>query len=356
MHLDLSEDRRSLSEGVRRALALFAGTAATSGNRTGDVLSRFDDIKKTIVGIGIPGILVPKSLGGLGLGMRDAVAVAIEAGRAALPFPIIECIAAMAAAKNHPDVTGAVLTGKAVATAPIHGEFSIKDDGRCALAGALSVPFARQSKYLVAPVQVDGFLVQSVLVELEAVPARRTDGLDISYPLADIIFGPKGPNNKLIEFRVDNALGMLAAAEMLGAAEHCLDSTLAYLKERNAMGYRQSLSHIAANCEVGLRAMRASVEYAARVHDNAVERSGHGSEAEVAFRTAKAYCSETASHIAKQCIQLLGEVALTWEYGLHIHFHRIFRLAQSHGTAFRHREVLATLAFEKSENYGGLLP
>jgi alkylation response protein AidB-like acyl-CoA dehydrogenase len=49
-----------------------------------------------------------------------------------------------------------------------------------------------------------------------------------------------------------------------------------------------------------------------------------------------------------------GGIAFTWEYGLHLHFRRITRLANSHGTPYEHREALAALALAGARTPGGL--
>jgi alkylation response protein AidB-like acyl-CoA dehydrogenase len=360
MRFDFLQEQQMLAESVRRTLEALPKTRVPAGGSFQDIEPSSQEAGRTLAGIGLFGLLVEESRGGLGLGMVEAAAVAIETGRAAVPFPAIECMVAMAvASRSRPDVVQSVLEGGAFATAPIHGRLTRGSGSRPNIEGTLSVPFADTATYLLAPLQGNGTAGGALLTEINGDVGIPTDGLDLSYPLNRIEFSRAVSENEIVAGRVDDMLGILAAAEMVGAAEHCLERTVAYLGERQqfgkVIGTFQALKHIAADCRVQLEAMKASVEYAAVQFDRAArDGTADDIEAETAFRAAKAYCSDAALKIAEQCIQLHGGIAFTWEYGLHIHFRRIARLANSHGRAYEHHEALATIAIEGAQRYGGL--
>jgi alkylation response protein AidB-like acyl-CoA dehydrogenase len=351
-----------LADSVRRALQELQPTWVPPGGRAEDVKPEFEAVGKAMTELGLFGILVPDSQGGLGLGMVDAVAVALETGRAAVPFPAIECMVAMSvAAKARPDIASEIIAGNKFATAPVHGRLSIGNDPRPTVSGTVNLPFAAVARYLLAPLSGPHGEKRTVLSELNGHRGAASDTIDLSYRMSRLDISQEVSDNEIVNGRVDDMLGILAAAEIVGAAEHCLDRTVVYLKERKqfgkVIGTFQALQHIAADCCTQLEAMKASVEYAAALHDKAANASapnGAAAEAETAFHMAKAYCSEAGLKIAEQCIQMHGGIAFTWEYGLHLHFRRITRLANSHGTPYEHREALASLALAGARTPGGL--
>lgn len=356
MRFDFSDEQLMFAESIRRTLAALPPTSVPPAGTAADVAPPFDRLERTFADLGVFGILVPEAQGGLGLGLVDAVAAAIESGRAATPFPVIEGIAALGMiASARPDVAEAVLAGRAVATAAVQGSLAAAGGGRPTLSGDLVVPFADRARYLVAPVEGDSGDERASLIELDGEAGVATDGLDLSYPLRRLAVDREVSSNELVPARYGRILGILAAAEIVGAADHCLARTVGYLKERQqfgrAIGSYQALKHMAADCKVGLECMKAAVEYAAALHDR--DPDG-GAEADTAWHTAKGYCSETGLRLAEQCIQLHGGIAFTWEYGLHLHYRRIARLANAYGTAYQHGDRLAGIAMAGAARAGGL--
>ena len=73
-------------------------------------------------------------------------------------------------------------------------------------------------------------------------------------------------------------LTVLAAGELTGAAEYCLDASIRYLKERvqfgKPIGANQSLRHLVADDWVRAQGMRAACEYAAAAFDAATGKAG----------------------------------------------------------------------------------
>ncbi|MER2537410.1 MAG: acyl-CoA dehydrogenase family protein [Rhizobiaceae bacterium] len=362
MRCDFSAEQKMLAQSVRRALESLETTRLQPGETADQIRPTAAQAKDRLVDLGVFGLLVPEDQGGLGLGMVEAVAVAMETGRAALPFPAIESIVATAvAARTRADILSDVLDGSAYVTAPVHGELSISDAPNTVVAGTVNLPFASEAKYMLASLKNGHDRDRSVLIELNGQRGEATDAIDLTYGSSRLEIAQTISGNEIVDMRSDAMLGILAAAEIVGAAEHCLDRTVAYLKERKqfgkVIGTFQGLKHIAADCCMQLEAMKASVEYAAALFDRSAARPDDAraaSEAETAYHMAKAYCSEAGLKIAEQCIQMHGGIAFTWEYGLHLHFRRITRLAGSHGTAYAHRESLAARALAGAAVAGGL--
>src|SRR5690554_3304352 len=88
MDFRLSEDQLTLTEGVRDFLSGTHGPEVL--RRLDEQGNRDDSIWQGLTEMGLPGLLVPEDLGGLGLGLLDAALIAKECGRAALAESLID--------------------------------------------------------------------------------------------------------------------------------------------------------------------------------------------------------------------------------------------------------------------------
>ncbi len=88
MDFRYTEDQLVLAEGVRDYLA---GTHGPEVLRRLDATSNRDPaIWQGLVDMGLPGLLVPEEQGGMGLGLVDAIPIALECGRACLAEPLVD--------------------------------------------------------------------------------------------------------------------------------------------------------------------------------------------------------------------------------------------------------------------------
>lgn len=362
MRFDYSQEQLMLIDSIRRTLQDLPATSVKANGSAGVVQPDTNEVASALASVGLFSMMLPEEDGGLGLGLVDGVAAAIETGRAAVPFPAIECMAgSLLIGKLHPDSVPQFNEGKLAITAPVHGGLEANDGNHPTISGEVSIPFPAMAKLMVSPVSLGEVPARSILSEFDGATAEETDGIDLCYPVGKMQFSRQFSDNEIVPERIDMVLSVLNSAELLGAAEHCLEKSVNYLKEREqfgkVIGTFQSLKHIAADCQVRLDAMRASVEYAAAMYDRfkaGDEDAPTLEEVENYVHIAKAYCSEAAQKIARECIQLHGGIAFTWEYGLHVHFRRISRLAFSAGTSNEHFEPLAGIAIDRAANYGGL--
>ncbi len=354
MHFDYAQEQRMLAESVRRMLEslprdknlLMAGTAASA-------LPRLPEFAKAIGDLGLLGVMASEQQGGLGLGLVDASAAAIETGRDATPFPVIDGIAAVAyLAAADPAAAADVIAGRTIATAAIGGKLRARQTRHdVALEGTLLVPFAKHARWLVAPIEGWANDEHVAVIDLTGLRAEDKETIDITYQVASVTVSQNVSPAMLLPARLQRTLGVLACAEMVGAADVCLSRTVDYMKTRKQFGQTigsfQALKHMAADAYVGIEAMRAAAEYAAWAHDDAARRgdADAGAEADAACHIAKSFCSDTAKKVAEVSIQLHGGIAFTWEYGIHLQLRRILRLAGSFGNAYDHRESLAAMVF-----------
>ena len=312
--------------------------------------------------VGAASLLVPEELGGHGSTAREAAVVLEELGRYVAPVPFLgsavlattavlacergEAVDTLLRALASGETTGALAVPLSMS---VGSEFPATvriQDG--ALHGRItSVADALVADVLIVPVAGPGG------PELHAV--RATDltvspviSLDLTRPLADIELASAactrltGPD--LARSAVDSALLIgagLLASEQLGIAEWCLDSTVAYLKERHQFGRPvgsfQSLKHRLADIWESLVLARATARYAA-------DTLATGDlDAPVAVSIAASQCGTVAVRAAEECIQLHGGIGMTWEHPAHLYLKRAKANEIALGTPARHRALLAPL-------------
>jgi alkylation response protein AidB-like acyl-CoA dehydrogenase len=135
----------------------------------------------------------------------------------------------------------------------------------------------------------------------------------------------------------------IMASEQLGLAEQCLDTTVAYVKERRQfarpVGGFQAIKHRLADLWVSVTQARAAARYAADWL-----AAGFGPETTLAVALAKAACSDTALKAAQEMIQLHGGIGFTWEHPAHLYLKRAKADSIALGTADAHRASLDVLA------------
>src|SRR6185312_12166370 len=133
MRFALSEDQAALREAVRELLRRECPPAAVRAGWPGPEAdpARVRGIWAKLAEMGVLGAAVPEAAGGLGLGACDVVPLLEEAGRVALPLPIVETAfvaAPLLAAVGDADAVGGIVEGDLLVA--------------CALDGADEVPWA----------------------------------------------------------------------------------------------------------------------------------------------------------------------------------------------------------------------
>ncbi|HWL97752.1 MAG TPA: acyl-CoA dehydrogenase family protein [Nocardioidaceae bacterium] len=317
--------------------------------------------------LGLAGLLVPEDLGGAGATAREAGVVLEELGRAAAPVPFLtgSVLAATALARVRDDrVLPKVAAGEQtaalvlpLATPPgppgqpggLRG--SVRREAGRLHGRVTSVADAGAADLLVVPVEGSGGLeLHHVDPGDGGVAVRAVPSMDMTRPLADVeldgaesvvLADDAGP---AVEAALTAAAALLAS-EQLGVAEWCLESTVAYVRERKQFGRPvgsfQALKHRLADLWLEIASARAAARYAAGVvADHGEEDTG---EVATAAALAQAYCSGVAVHAAEECVQLHGGIGMTWEHPAHLYLKRAKADEIAFGTAAMHRAALADL-------------
>ncbi|MET0190490.1 MAG: acyl-CoA dehydrogenase family protein [Pseudonocardia sediminis] len=315
--------------------------------------------------LGALALAVPEDLGGAGAGLVDQAIAAEELGAALFCGPLLGtvglAIPALVAAPAGPvrdELLPALAEGTRTAAfvgalfAPYDpSATTIAASGageRTTLSGTVEqVPDAGAADVLlVAASGPDG----PVLVAVESADARVTvrGSLDLTRRQARVDLD--GAQGRVVASGAgaDRAIrhayavaGVLLAAEQVGIAQHLLDITVAYAKERlqfgRPIGSFQAVKHRCADMLVAVEHARSTAYHAAwAVQDPSLD------DPELAVAIAQSTCSEACYRIAADAIQMHGGIGFTWEHQAHLYYKRAIADAALLGSAEAYREVVSS--------------
>jgi alkylation response protein AidB-like acyl-CoA dehydrogenase len=304
--------------------------------------------------LGVAGLLVPESLGGAGASAREAAVVLEEIGRAVAPVPFLgSAVVATTALLTVDDTVVLPELAAGRRTAALAVPFSSRTGGSASVSAAddrlfgrvTSVADALPADVLIVPTDTGLYAVD---VADPGVTLTAVVTLDLTRQLADVTFD--GARGRLLASQpaaaaaVDAALlagCALLAAEQVGLATWCVETTVDYLKTRyqfgRPIGGYQALKHRAADMWVDVTQARAVSRYAADCL--AIESD----DTKLAASLAHAFVGPMAVRAAEECLQLHGGIGFTWEYPVHLYLKRAKADSLAFGTAAAHRRVIGDL-------------
>jgi alkylation response protein AidB-like acyl-CoA dehydrogenase len=293
---------------------------------------------RTMAEVGILGITVPVDYGGLGGDETDLALVLEEAGRAALPEPVLET-AAIAAPLLAEAGTEAqremwlprIARGEAIVTVQ--------------LAGA---PFAVDA-------DAADLLVLERAGELHALPggsfhARRVRSMDGARRIFAVEAAPSA-GTRMAGGAPDAERAFLrgaagTASVLNGIGMRLLEMTLEHVKARQqfgrAVGSFQAVKHKLASAHIAVESSRSSAWYAAYALAQGLP------DAAVAASVAKAAAAAAESLANAEALQCHGGIGFTWEHDLHLWLKRGKALEPAYGSVAEHTARLAAGIFEES--------
>jgi alkylation response protein AidB-like acyl-CoA dehydrogenase len=146
----------------------------------------------------------------------------------------------------------------------------------------------------------------------------RIELRNLSVPVAAVV-APAGQGDKVLGQAMP-ALLTIVAADMCGAAEWQLQTTVEYARVRkqfdHPLGFFQAVKHPLVNMMMGIDQARSLVYNAAC----AIDSEPH--TAQQCARMAKSSASDTAAFCSGRSVQLHGGIGFTWECDLHLFFKR----------------------------------
>jgi alkylation response protein AidB-like acyl-CoA dehydrogenase len=289
--------------------------------------------------LGIFGVALPEESGGADGTVDDLCAMVEEAAAAMVPGPIATtAVATLVVPSSRTDLLQALAAGLRTAGLALRADLTFEGDRVSGTAeyvlgatadGVLLLPAGE--KYLLVDASADGVTVE---------PLTPTD---FSRPLARVVLAdapaevlPDSPR------RVCDLAATVQAAEAAGVARWTLHTATEYAKVREQFGKPigsfQAIKHICA--EMLLRSEQAAVAAgdAARAADGS-----DGSQLSIAAAVAAAAGIDFAKANAKDCIQVLGGIGITWEHDAHLYLRRAYGISQFLGGSSRWLRRVATL-------------
>jgi alkylation response protein AidB-like acyl-CoA dehydrogenase len=353
MKFDLDERQREFQHAVGEYLkAECPVSRALAPHNTGAV---DDGIWRGLMEMGIAGVVVPESYGGLGLGLLDLAAVAEIVGRFAAPGPFFDhSLATLAIALGGSEEQKRLwLPGLAsghqratIALAESKGQWTADTwtvDGTSTLSGTKHHVLNPEGADLIVVGLKDGHLgvVAGDARGISILPVLSTDA---GRNLAQVEFA-ETPFVRLAEAvgsRVVDAGLVLLAADAFGGASRCLEMAVDYSKQREQFGRPigafQAVKHQLANMAVMVEPTVGLYWYAAHAFDLQMTAASE------AAAIAKAHITEVYPKVTRQTIEAHGGIGYTWEFGLHVWLKRALFDQAYLGMPHAHRVRIAEFA------------
>ncbi len=310
---------------------------------------------------GLAGTHIPEEFGGAGFGPIELGIVTEEMGRTLYcgPFFASAVMAGSALLLGGSDATKASLlpqiaAGSLIAALVLDdvddlgrlGHSVSVDAGGTLSGGAGLVVDAHIADVLIVVARGEnGLELVSVAPDADGVGVTPVEVVDPTRKLSRVDFDGASCEKigSLDDAAVEalwNHLSVALAHEMIGGAQHMLDSTVEYTKVRfqfgRPIGSFQALKHRCADLLMDLELARALTHHAARCLD-----SGEGEP--YAASMAKAAAADAYVEAVKAGVQLRGGIGFTWEDDTHLWFKRAKGSEVFLGPPHVHRERMMTM-------------
>jgi alkylation response protein AidB-like acyl-CoA dehydrogenase len=285
-----------------------------------------------LAGLGLFGVAVPEESGGAGGSIEDLSAMVEEAAKALVPGPVVTTALATLVVSD-PQLRAALASGERTAGVALEGD--VEFDATTSRASG-TVPWVLggvAEGVLVVAAGGKWLLIDSAAADGVAVePLRATD---FSRPLARVVL-TSAPASVLETDadQMENLAATLLSAESAGITRWALDTAVAYAKVRQQFGKPigsfQAIKHLCA--EMLCRAEQVAVASADAARA-AVD--GDRRQLSIAAAIAAGIGIEAAKANAKDCIQVLGGIGITWEHDAHLYLRRAYGIGQFLGGSAR---------------------
>lgn len=327
MDFQFSDEQNALRAAVRAFMIEWV-----QGHDARDGLAETD--WDAIAGLGWPGMLIPEELGGLGLGLVDAVVVLEEMGRVAFPGRFFSSAVVATIAARRLGCTD-LLRGLAAGE---HATVALEEVGsgdpvdrvrttarRKGAAWVLSgvkplVLDAHDADWVLVAARTPDGLETFKLTNPHAVPVATMDAtraaarIELDETAAEPV-GPLGDHTAIWRSIADDTAVALSA-ELVGVCDASLVMATAYAEQRvqfeKPLAAHQVIQHKLVDMLHATELGRVGVHYAAWASDVGGSNAG-GPDAGRAASIAKSQMGEAAVMVTAENIQVHGAVGFTWD-------------------------------------------
>jgi len=310
-----------------------------------------------MVALGWSALAVPEAAGGLGMPVVAVAGLVEELGRAAFPCPLLGTLNAtyvLAACEDGDDALAEIAGGSAASLAITNrdGSWAAAETDVAVTDGALNgtawfVQDARKAdRLLVSARDGDGLSLWWVAADAPGVAILPDAIVDLTRDQAHVRFDNARGQRVSAQgatslAAAQPAMWTLLAADIAGAAEWQLQTTVAYVSTRQQfdrpLGFFQAVKHPLVNVMIDIDRCRSLVYNAACALDTEPERARQFAH------MAKAAASDTAAFASGRSVQCHGGIGFTWECFAHLYFKRQKHSQLLWGDAAWHRAQLADL-------------
>jgi alkylation response protein AidB-like acyl-CoA dehydrogenase len=371
----LTDDQKMLQDTAASFLAEEGGIARQLRHwrDTGCMDGFGHGLWKQFAELGLTGICIPESHGGMALGATEAALVLEEIGRNLTPSPFLGTAVVAARAIEgtaHADrwfpgiLAGESVLALAVDEGPRHtpertalkarrqgNGFVLNGHKQFVVQGASADMIVTAARTGGAPGETEGLTLFAVprdaaglthenvaLVDSSKAARLAFDNVELD---ADAVIG-EVDDGWLPLSRALTAGSAGAAAELVGVAAGASAMTLDYLRQRKQFGRLigefQALQHRAAHLYAEIEIARAAAFKAAQLLD------GGDSQADLYVSVAKAKAADVASLAVREGVQMHGGIGMTDEHDVGLFMKREAVLGELFGDVFYHRERVAQLS------------
>jgi alkylation response protein AidB-like acyl-CoA dehydrogenase len=317
----ITDEQLAARDLVRGWAASSGAIAAVRGIEAGDP-DAWRPAYEALAELGTFGVAVPEELGGAGASVEDLCVMIDEAAAALVPGPVATTALATLVISDE-KLLDALISGRRTAGVAMTSDIVV--DGSSATGSANFVLGGLVDGVLVLPAGEDWIYVDATAagVTVEALGAT-----DFSRPLARVeLNSAVATKIELSHQRVVDLVATVLAAEASGLARWFLDVASEYAKVREQFGKPigsfQAVKHMCA--EMLLRSQQiavAAADAAGAVAD------ADASQLSIAVAVASAIGIDAEKVNARDCIQVLGGIGITWEHDAHLYMRRAFANAQ----------------------------
>ncbi|WP_458317487.1 acyl-CoA dehydrogenase [Mycolicibacterium brisbanense] len=275
--------------------------------------------------LGIFGVAVGEEHGGAGGSVEDLCAMLDEAAAALVPGPVATT-ALVTLLVTDESVLEALMSGER--TAGVALTTDVRFDGDRVSGTADHVLGADGAGLLVLPSGEQVVLIDATAAGVTVEPLPATD---FSIPLARVVLDSAPAATLAVsQQRFEDLAATVLAAEAAGLARWALQTATEYAKVREQFGKPigsfQAIKHMCA--EMLLRSEQAAVAAA-----DAATAAAENDERQLSIAAAVAATAgiDAAVANAKDCIQVLGGIGITWEHDAHLYLRRAYGLSHALG-------------------------
>jgi alkylation response protein AidB-like acyl-CoA dehydrogenase len=274
--------------------------------------------------LGTFGVALPEQHGGADGTVGDLCAMVEEAAAAMVPGPVATtALATLLIDGSHPELLESLASGERTAGVALSADLRCAD-GR--VTGSADYVLGADEAGVLLLLAGDQWLL--VDAGTDGVTVEPLKATDFSRPLARVTFDSAPADVLAVPAqRGADLASTVLAAEAAGLARWTLETATEYAKVREQFGKPigsfQAIKHICA--EMLLRSKQAAVAAA-----DAASAAGDSDDQQLSVAAAIAAATGiwAAKANAKDCIQVLGGIGITWEHDAHLYLRRAYGISR----------------------------